>query len=90
MENEKNCQSCGMPMSEDSHFGKNADGSRNEDYCFYCFPNGAFVNPNDTLEEMIETCIPHMVEGGACPDADSARKMLYEYLPALKRWKNKG
>ena len=36
------CQSCGMPMTEASHFGKNADGSYNEDYCCHCYPNGAF------------------------------------------------
>ena len=90
MENVKYCQSCSMPMTEDSHFGKNADGSKNEDYCCYCFPNGAFVNPNETLEEMIETCAPFMVEAGKCQDVDSARKMLAEYLPNFKRWKKQG
>jgi len=74
-------------MSEDNLFGKNADGSKNEDYCCYCFPNGAFVNPDETLDEMIETCIPHMVEGGVCPDEVSARQMLSQQLPYLKRWK---
>ena len=86
MEDSKFCQSCGMPMTEESVFGKNADNSKNEDYCCYCFPNGEFSNPNETLEEMIEACAPFLVEDGTCPDADSARKMLQEHLPTLKRW----
>ncbi len=40
--NEKVCQSCGMPLVEENMFGKNADGSKNEDYCNYCYPNGNF------------------------------------------------
>ena len=86
MHNEQFCQSCGMPMSEDEMFGKNADGSKNDDYCCYCYPNGAFNNPSETVEEMIESCILHVVEAGICKDADGARKMLSEHLPGLKRW----
>ena len=88
MENVIFCQSCGMPLTADEMHGKNADGSKNEDYCQYCYPDGAFSNPDETLEQMIETCVPFVVEaGGDYPDADSARKMLQEHLPTLKRWK---
>ena len=87
MNNSKICQSCAMPMEGDEMYGKNADGSKSEDYCQYCFTDGAFGNPGETLEEMIESCVPFLVEDGTCPDADSARKMLQEILPPLKRWK---
>ena len=87
MEDVKICQSCSMPMAEEELHGKNSDGSKNEDYCYYCFENGAFSNPNETLESMIEICIPFLIEDGTCPDADSARKMMQEFLPPLKRWK---
>ena len=87
MENLIHCQSCGMPMTEDSHYGKNTDGSKNEDYCCHCYPDGAFTNPNETMEEMIESCVPYLVEDGVCSDNESARKMLSEFLPTLKRWK---
>ena len=40
MENEKKCKSCGVSMTEDAHFGTNADGSKNEEYCSYCLQNG--------------------------------------------------
>ena len=80
------CQSCGMPMTDDSHFGNNAEGSKNEDYCCHCYPDGAF--PGEcTMEEMIEICLPLIVENGVCPDNESAKKMLSEFLPTLKRWK---
>jgi len=40
----KSCQSCGMPLNKDPQSGgTNADGSKNEKYCSYCYQNGAFV-----------------------------------------------
>jgi len=87
MSNEVYCQSCGMPLTEEAMYGKNADGTKNEDYCCYCYPSGAFASPNETMEEMIESCIPYLVEDGTCPDADSARELLQGHLPTLKRWK---
>ena len=86
------CQSCGMPLTNDELHGKNADGSKSEDYCVYCFPEGKFNNPNETLEEMIESCAPFMVKSeehpdAPCTDIESARKLLQEHLPTLKRWK---
>jgi len=80
------CQSCGMPMTEDEYFGNNADGGKNEDYCCHCHQGGAFLG-ECTMEEMVEICVPHIVEYGTCPDDESARKMLSEFLPTLKRWK---
>lgn len=82
----KICQSCGMPMIEENQFGKNADGSKNEEYCIYCYPNGAF-SKDETMEDMIACCAPIMVQEGTCKDEEEARKMLTEYLPTLKRWK---
>lgn len=79
------CQSCGMKMQENDR-GKNADGSTNDDYCKYCFPNGAF-GKDETMEEMIESCIPFMLEGGECKTQKEARDLLYTIMPTLKRWK---
>ena len=42
MEN-KFCQSCGMPMTADEQFGRNVDGSKNGEYCSYCYRDGAFT-----------------------------------------------
>ena len=39
--NQKFCQCCGMPMGDTNElYGTNADGSKNEEYCKYCFENG--------------------------------------------------
>lgn len=37
---QKFCQSCGMPLTEEI-LGTNADGIKNEDYCIYCYKDGA-------------------------------------------------
>ena len=52
MEN-KYCQSCGMPLQNQDELGTNSDGSRNEEYCCYCFKDGAFTM-DCTMEQMIE------------------------------------
>lgn len=81
----KICQSCGMPMQTEEVYGNNADGTKNDEYCVYCFPKGEFVDPNATLEEMIETCVPFMVQQGV--SEEKAREELNAVLPGLKRWK---
>lgn len=78
------CQSCGMPMESKDLYGKNKDGSINTQYCIYCYPNGEFNKPNETFEEMVETCIPFMVKGGFTEG--QAREHLMSELKNLKRW----
>ena len=80
MTDQKFCQSCAMPMTEDSLFG-----TKNEDYCCYCYQEGRFTS-EETTEEMIEICIPPTVEAAVYPDADAARTAMLEYFPTLKRW----
>lgn len=78
------CQSCAMPMVSDL-YGTNADGSKNEDYCSYCYQNGEFTS-DITMEEMIDFCVPKMVENSDFNEAQ-AKKMMEEMFPTLKRWK---
>lgn len=85
MENQFICQSCGMPMNTDEDFGRNPDGSKNEEYCCYCLKDG--VMRECSLNEMIEICAEIEVREGIFPDIEAARKNLSEYLPTLKRWK---
>ena len=83
----RHCQSCGMPMgATDEMFGTNADGSKSEDYCSYCFKNGAF-SADCTMDEMVEYCVPHVISANPGMSEDTARKMMYEFFPVLKRWK---
>lgn len=40
-----------MPLTEEV-LGTNVDGSKNEDYCMYCYKDGNFLQ-DCTMEEMI-------------------------------------
>lgn len=83
---QKYCQSCGMPMGEtDELYGTQTDGSKNEDYCKYCYDKGKFTS-HCTMEEMIDFCIPHMAEANPDMTKEDAKKMMMEYFPKLKRW----
>ena len=44
--------------------GTNADGSKNNTYCSYCFQNGAFVGGETTVEQFQEFCRTKMIENG--------------------------
>ena len=86
--NEKYCQCCGMPMGNtDELDGTELDGSKSSDYCTYCYEKGKFTS-NATMEEEIEICVPHMVGANLGMSEDEARKMMKEFFPTLKRWKN--
>jgi len=87
MMSERYCQSCAMPMGNtDELYGTNADGSKNEDYCIYCWKDGAFT-ADISMEQMIEFCVPHMVAANPGMSGDQARNVMREYFPTLKRWK---
>ena len=84
---ERSCQSCGMPMgANDEMYGTNADGSKNADYCQYCFENGEFTM-DCTMDGMIEFCVPYVATADSGITEDEAKKMMQELLPTLKRWK---
>jgi len=75
-----------MPMGEGTElYGTNSDESVNEDYCKYCFEKGEFTFKGK-MEEMIEICVPHVVEANKDMNEDRARKMMMEFFPTLKRW----
>lgn len=82
------CQSCGMPMKDNSLYGTNSDQTANKDYCKYCYKDGKFTG-DMTMEQMIDFCVPHMVENNNGMTEEKARKMMMSFFPRLKRWKNK-
>ncbi|MBN1777908.1 MAG: zinc ribbon domain-containing protein [Clostridiales bacterium] len=84
----KVCQCCAMPMATDEFYGTNADGSKNDEYCKYCYVDGE-VQFKGTMDEMIDICVPHMVQGNPGMTEETARKMMAEILPTLKFWRQK-
>ena len=83
------CQSCGMPLTEDV-LGINADGTKNEDYCIYCYKDGAFTG-DFTMEQMVEYCSMFVEEynknTGQHLTACQYKDVLRQFYPTLKRWK---
>lgn len=86
---QKFCQSCGMPLTE-AILGTNADGSKNEDYCIYCYKDGAFTG-DFTMEQMVEYCSMFAEEynknTGQNLTACQYKEVLRKFYPTLKRWK---
>jgi hypothetical protein len=81
------CQSCGMPMNKDPQGGgTNADGSKNNKYCSYCFQNGAFVGGETTVKEFQEFCRKKMIENGA---SRFFAWLLTRGMKRLERWNKK-
>ena len=77
-----------MPLTEEN-LGTNADGSKNEEYCMYCYKDGAFTN-DCTMEEMIEFCAQFVDEVNKNMPQPMTREqykqMMQQYFPTLKRW----
>ena len=85
MKKETICQSCGMPIDSEEIKGTDKNGSKNNDYCKFCYDDGVFKNPKMNLDEMKNNVKTQM------------RKLdLHEHtiqkainsLPVLKRWKS--
>ena len=89
---QKFCQSCGMPLTE-GLFGTNADGSKNGDYCIYCYKDGAFLQ-DCTMDEMIEHCSQFVDEVNKhLPQPvtrEQYKEQMRKYFPYLKRWSRQG
>jgi hypothetical protein len=75
-----------MPMQKPEHFGTNADGSKNDDYCCFCFQKGSFTWPDATLQQMTEKLVSMSAKMGM--SEEEARAMAKKVLPQLKRWRN--
>ena len=53
MEERKFCQCCAMPLDKPEDKGTEAGGALSEDYCRYCYQNGAFTAPDATMDDII-------------------------------------
>ena len=80
------CQSCAMPLGKPEEFGTEANGSASQDYCCYCYQNGAFEEPDTTMEEMIAFCVDAVKEENPEGNLEEVKAWLEEQLPKLKRW----
>ena len=88
METPKFCQSCGMPLAQESDRGRDADGGLSQDYCRYCWKDGAFTDPAITMEQMIAFNLDFNEKNGhPFGTQEEAKGMMEGWFPTLKRWK---
>lgn len=85
---QKFCQSCGMPLTEEI-LGTNADKSKNEEYCIYCYKDGVFTG-DYTMEQMAEHCSMFVEDfnkhTGQSLTVCEYKQELLKFFPTLKRW----
>ena len=69
--------------------GTNADGSKNEEYCIYCYKDGVFTS-DCTMEEMADFCAQYVAEynkhTGQNLGREEYKQLLLQFFPTLKRW----
>lgn len=83
------CQSCGMPLEKDpGKGGTNADQSKSDRFCSYCYEDGRFKDEGFTLQEKIEKNIKLAVAKMNLTEAQ-ARELSESILPNLERWKKR-
>lgn len=80
------CQSCGMPLQGDEDFGTNLDGSKNAEYCRFCYKEGKYTDEGITMEKKIEKNIEIAKKMGMAEE--QAKKIANSIIPKLKRWQN--
>lgn len=67
------------------NLGSEADGSPASEYCMFCYKDGAFTNPTQTVDEMVQSSIDFMTANLGFT-AEQATKMSNDVIPKLKRW----
>lgn len=75
------CQCCGMPL-DDSTISKEPDHSFNEDYCKWCYVDGAFTYTSK--EQLIDFCAAHMASESW--PAEQVRAHMEAVVPLLRHW----
>ena len=86
MDDKVRCQSCGMPLEASfKNYGTESDGTPASEYCMFCYQNGAFTNPTQTVDEMVQSSIDFMT-GTMEFTPEQATQMSNDVIRTLKRW----
>jgi len=86
MEDKTRCQSCGMPIDAAfGNLGTEADGSSSTEFCQFCYANGKFTSPDQTVDEMVASSIGFMTANLGFDQAE-AEKLSNDVIQKLRRW----
>jgi hypothetical protein len=80
----KQCQSCGKPLKGGEEAGTEANGEKSTMYCHFCYENGAFTQPEMTVDGMKIFVEKIMKEEGFIKPF---RWLAVMQVPHLARWK---
>lgn len=83
-----------MPLRFDveEYLGTNSDGSRSDEFCYYCLKEGKYI-VDISMWEMIDIWIKYTDKYNEYADTDYSpeelRNILNKRLPTLNRWRQK-
>lgn len=72
-----------MPLDDDAIISHNHNGTFNEDYCKWCYADGAYTYSD--MDDLIEVCVKNMA--GENFSEEQARSYMKDLLPKLDYWK---
>ena len=79
------CQSCSRPMTALEDFGSVSAGERSEKYCNCCLQDGHWIEPDVSMQELIDRCVEIWVENEISTREDAADYFAHLF-PTLERW----
>lgn len=74
-----------MPIDDVTLRGTEKDGTKSAEYCKYCYVDGAFVNPEMSIDDMSDIVKTQLLKMQA---PENIIKLSVNSLPHLKRWRN--
>ncbi|MCL8209500.1 zinc ribbon domain-containing protein [Spiroplasma attinicola] len=86
--NYKKCQSCALAINNDKNRGTNEDGTLSAKYCWHCYKNGQFTQPNINCDEMQQISFSFFKKQHPIK-AFFFRKSYFKAIAKLSRWTDK-
>ncbi|MBI5238591.1 MAG: zinc ribbon domain-containing protein [Deltaproteobacteria bacterium] len=77
-----------MPIMRREDFGTESTGVINIDYCYYCYWKGKLLDPEITVDKMIERAAARLIEMNKMTQ-EKAMQVSKNLIPKLKRWQAK-
>ena len=75
-----------MPLSDEfKNYGTNEVGSPVSEYCMFCYSDGGFTNPTQSVDEMVQSSIDFMSKEFKMP-IEQATQISNDIIRKLKRW----
>ena len=84
MAKRQQCQSCGMPLRDDTQKGTERDGKLSQKYCQHCYQHGEFTWKDATAEQMQIYCAGILMRQKHWPGF--VTRLATSGIPKLERW----